>query len=68
MMTTIEMKTNDTMQKTEGTTEDASECAPARACDSHAPNRTRKHAARKHLSKTKPFKTPRAPPPADGSR
>ena len=69
IMMTSEKKTNDTMQKTEGTTEDASECAPARACDSHAPNRTRKHAARKRLSKTKPFITPRrASPPADGSR
>ena len=60
MMTTSETKTNDTMQKTENTMDDASECVSARACGSHAPWRMRTHDA-KHLSaKQEPFQHPMA--------
>ena len=45
MMTMSEMKTNDTMQKTTSTMNDASECVSARTCGSHAPSRMRTHDA-----------------------
>ena len=45
MMTMIEMKTNDTMQKIENTMNEASECVPARAFRSHVPRRMRTHGA-----------------------
>ena len=58
MMTMIQMKTNDTMQKTENTMDEASECVPARAFHSHVPRRMRTHDA-KHLSaKQEPFHHP----------
>ena len=58
MMTMIEMKTNDTMQKIENTMNEASECVPARAFRSHVPRRMRTHDA-KHLSaKQEPFQHP----------
>ena len=60
MMTTSEMKTNDTMTKTENTMDDAIECVYARACGSHAPWSMRTHDA-KHLSaKQEPFQHPMA--------
>ena len=46
MMTMSEMKTNDTMQKTTSTMNDASECVSARTCGSHAPSRMRPHDAK----------------------
>ena len=46
MMTTSETKTNDTMQKTENTMDEASECVPARAFRSHVPRRMRTHDAK----------------------
>ena len=64
MMTMSEMKTTDTIQKTENTMDDASECVSARTCGSHAPRRIRTHGA-KHshaLSKTRTLPThPRWP-------
>ena len=45
-MTTSEMETNDTMQKTTSSTNEASECVLARACGSHAPSRMRPHDAK----------------------
>ena len=61
MMTTSETKTNDTtMQKTENTMDEASECVSARAFRSHVPRRMRTHDA-KHLSaKQEPFQHPMA--------
>ena len=47
MMTMIETKTNDTTQTTKTTMDDANECAPPASCGSRAPNRTRKHAAKR---------------------
>ena len=46
MMTMSEMKTNDTMKKTEITMDDASECVSTRTCGSHAPSRMRSHDAK----------------------
>ena len=63
MMTTIEMKTNDTMQKTENTMDEASECVPARAFRSHVPRRMRTHDA-KHLSRSQQNKNPSNTPMA----
>ena len=63
MMTMIEMKTNDTMQKTENTMNEASECVPARAFRSHVPRRMRTHDA-KHLSRSQQNKNPSNTPMA----
>ena len=52
MMTMSEMKTNDTMQKTTSTMNDASECVSARTCGSHAPSRMCTHAAKRAASIT----------------
>ena len=81
MMTTIEMKTNDTMQKTENTMDEASECVPARAFRSHVPRRMRTHDAKpvaseqsKNPCNAHRYAIPRADrlsaslPPAVGSR
>ena len=56
MMTSeIYMETNETMQKTENTMEDARECArPAPAALMREIALASEHAARKHLSKAKP--------------
>ena len=63
MMTMIEMKTNDTMQKIENTMNEASECVPARAFRSHVPRRMRTHDA-KHLSRSQQNKNPSNTPMA----
>ena len=56
MMMTSEMETNETMQKTENTMQDASECArPASAALIRENALASEHAARKHLSKAKPL-------------
>ena len=47
MMTMSEMKTNDTMQMTTSSTNDANECVLARTCSSHAPSRMRSHDAKR---------------------
>ena len=62
MMTMIETKTNDTMQTTENTMDDASEYVSARACRSHVPRRMRTHDA-KHLSRSQQNKNPSNTPP-----
>ena len=80
-MTMIEMKTNDTMQKTENTMDEASECVPARAFRSHVPRRMRTHDAKPVASEQSknlamptdtPYHAPiaslRASPAAVGSR
>ena len=53
MMTRNETKTNDTMQKTENTMDDASECVSARAFRSHVPRRMRTHDAKPVASEQK---------------
>ena len=63
MMTTSETKTNDTMQKTENTMDEASECVSARAFRSHVPRRMRTHDA-KHLSRSQQNKNPSNTPMA----
>ena len=63
MMMTSEMETNETMQKTENTMDEASECVPARAFRSHVPRRMRTHDA-KHLSRSPQNKNPSNTPMA----
>ena len=55
IMMTSEMETNETMQETENTMQDARECArPASAALIRENALASEHAARKHLSKAKP--------------
>ena len=56
MMMTSEMETNETMQKTENTMQDARECArPASAALIRENALASEHAARKHPTKAKPL-------------